>query len=55
MEMIIFFILLVIGYVGSRLLVDYYFKKKLGAWKKPSPLLGVVRPDTNAQKKQEKK
>jgi hypothetical protein len=55
MEMLVFFVLLVIGYVGSRLLVDYYFKKKLGAWKKPTPLLGVVKPEAKSQKNKEEK
>jgi hypothetical protein len=55
MEMLFFFVLLVVAYVGSRLLVDYYFKKKLNAWKKPSPLLGVVKPNAKSQTKKEEK
>jgi hypothetical protein len=55
MEMVFFFILLVVAYVGSRLLVDYYVKKKLNAWKNPSPLLGVVKPNAKAQTKKEEK
>jgi hypothetical protein len=55
MEMFVFFVLLVVAYVGSRLAVDYYFKKKLGAWKKPSPLLGVVKPNAKSQTKKEEK
>jgi hypothetical protein len=53
METLLFLVLLVIIYVGSRLGVDYYFKKKLGAWKNPSPLLGVVSPDAKSQKQEE--
>lgn len=55
MEMVLFFILLVVAYVGSRLAVDYYFKKKLGAWKVRRPLTGVVQPNTKSQKKKEQK
>ena len=55
MEMLFFFVLLVVAYVGSRLLVDYHFKKKLNAWKKPSPLLGVVKPNAKSQTKKEEK
>jgi hypothetical protein len=55
METLIFITLLALFYVGSNLVVDYYFKKKLNAWKKASPLLGVVRPDTKSQKQEEDK
>ena len=56
MEMLLFFILLAAVYAGSRVAVDYYFlKKRSNAWKEPSPLLGVVKPETKSQKDEEQK
>lgn len=55
METVFFLVLLAAVYLGTRISVDLYFKNRSSAWKKPSPLLGVVRPDTKAQKKKEQK
>jgi hypothetical protein len=55
LETLLFLALLATVYVGSRLAVEYYFKKKENAWKNPSPLLGVVRPDAKSQKEEEEK
>jgi hypothetical protein len=55
MEILVFLALLAVVYLGSNLVVDYYFKKNLNAWKKSGPLLGVVRPDDKSQKQEEDK
>jgi hypothetical protein len=53
METVIFLALVVIVYAGARIAVDLYFKNRSTAWKKTTPLLGVVRPDAKSQKKKE--
>lgn len=53
METVIFGILFVFVYIFSRIGVDLYFKNRGTAWKKRSPLLGVVQPTTKSQKKKE--
>jgi hypothetical protein len=55
METVFFLALVIVVYALARIGVDLYFKNRSTAWKKRSPLLGVVQPPTKSQKKKEQK